>query len=275
MQDIRLSLEFFDHPKTEKLRRRLGLEGVISLLKLWIWAAKNRPEGNLSNMDIEDIEIAAEWTGKQGALHNALITLRWLDSDKDDAYRLHDWLDHNEWVADSVMRGDRARFSRMASTYPALYAKLLGEGRTSITRDEYLTLTKLTPVNEASTNDNGASTPSPSPAPSPVPAPVPVPVPSSTGDLSEKQKAAMMDSIIQRARMCLALMPKFANEPPKAEDLSWIVSLYQNVQYKGVNIYNEFVNALKWVNKKNIAIKDTRAFLIEWLEKVHNQRIQG
>ena len=64
--DIRIDGEFLDHPKTQKLIRRLGLEGLFSLQALWIWCAKNRPDGDLSGMDDEDIAIAARWTGNAG-----------------------------------------------------------------------------------------------------------------------------------------------------------------------------------------------------------------
>ena len=62
VSDIRLSVDFFQHPKTIKLERRLGIEGVKALLSLWMWDAQNRPDGVLSGMDPEDIEIAAGWT---------------------------------------------------------------------------------------------------------------------------------------------------------------------------------------------------------------------
>ena len=46
--DIRLSVEFFDHPKTVKLQRRLGVGAVICLQRLWIWTAQNRSNGVFS-----------------------------------------------------------------------------------------------------------------------------------------------------------------------------------------------------------------------------------
>lgn len=61
--DIRIDVEFFSHPKTVKLERRLGLEAVKALMVLWSWAARNRPDGDLSGLENEDIEIAAGWTG--------------------------------------------------------------------------------------------------------------------------------------------------------------------------------------------------------------------
>ena len=37
--DFRVSVDFFAHHKTKKLRRRLGYEGVVALLQLWAYAA--------------------------------------------------------------------------------------------------------------------------------------------------------------------------------------------------------------------------------------------
>ena len=45
--DIRISVGFPNPPKTVKLDRRLGFQGIRSLLALWTWAAQNRPDGNL------------------------------------------------------------------------------------------------------------------------------------------------------------------------------------------------------------------------------------
>jgi hypothetical protein len=59
--DIRLSIGFWDHPKTGRLIRRLGLQGAISLQILWLWSTQHRPDGVLSGLDAEDIEFAARW----------------------------------------------------------------------------------------------------------------------------------------------------------------------------------------------------------------------
>ena len=59
--DIRLSVGFWQHPKAKKTARRLGLEGIRSLQVLWLWSTQYRPDGNLSGMDWEDIELAADW----------------------------------------------------------------------------------------------------------------------------------------------------------------------------------------------------------------------
>ena len=101
--DIRLSIGFFDHPKIIKLERQLGLEGVIALMRLWLWAAQNRPSGALSGMDDEDIAIAARWNGEATAFKDVVTRLKLLDN-VGDVYHIHDWQEHNAWQPDAENR---------------------------------------------------------------------------------------------------------------------------------------------------------------------------
>ncbi|WP_297672191.1 hypothetical protein [uncultured Desulfovibrio sp.] len=110
--DIRLSVGFWQHPKTKKLARRLGLEAVRSLQILWLWAAQNRPDGNLSGMDWEDIELAADWQGEEQAFFTACLGA-WID-EIDGGYVLHDWAEHNPWQAEAEARSDAARKAALA-----------------------------------------------------------------------------------------------------------------------------------------------------------------
>ena len=88
--DIRLSIGFFDHPKTVKLKRKLGLEGVEALLRLWMYAAQYRPGGTFTNMAADDIEIAVRWAGQDSELVMTLLEVGFLERDG-DLYRLHKW----------------------------------------------------------------------------------------------------------------------------------------------------------------------------------------
>lgn len=93
-KNIRLSLDFFNHPKTLKLERRLGAKAVTSLLTLWCWAKVYRPDGDLSGLDDEDIEWAAKWNKtKKGELIPVLLDLRWLDK-TESGYVMHEWQGH-------------------------------------------------------------------------------------------------------------------------------------------------------------------------------------
>ena len=107
--DIRISVEFWEHPKTVKLERRLGLIAVKALTMLWMWAAQNRPNGDLSGLDDESIEISAKWNGTEPLLP-VLVELRWIDGDPGSRF-LHDWKDHNSWAASSEKRSDAGRLN--------------------------------------------------------------------------------------------------------------------------------------------------------------------
>ena len=196
-QDIRLSVGFPDHPKTIKLERRLGFQGIRSLLSLWTWAAQNRPDGNLGGandhattvqrpLDEEDIEIVAKWPGEPGLFVATLVMLGWLDQTT-HGYCLHEWQQHNPWVAAATDRGDKARFSRMAKTHPDIYKHLCEQGIHAISAEEFTRLKAdgclHGPRNDRSTDVresfnarstvvqpsfNARLTPSPSPSLSPI-----------------------------------------------------------------------------------------------------------
>lgn len=106
--DIRLSLDFFDHPKSKKLKKRLGLEGVMALLKLWAWTAGNRPGGMLTGLDAEAVELAADWDGEDGTFVSTLLDLRLLD-DADGTFAIHDWEDHQAYASKSEERSSKAK----------------------------------------------------------------------------------------------------------------------------------------------------------------------
>ena len=105
--DIRLSVGFWQHPKTKKTVKRLGLEGIRSLQVLWLWAAQNRPEGNLHGMDEEEIELAADWQGEEGLFFKVCSGM-WID-ETPEGFSLHDWEEHNPWQAEAEARSEAAR----------------------------------------------------------------------------------------------------------------------------------------------------------------------
>ena len=106
--DIRLQISFLQHPKTVKLRKRLGDGAVLSMISLWFFAAQNRPDGFLLGMDDEDIEIASNWNGDNGLFVKTLVNLRWLER-KDGVCQIHDWQENNPYVAETGQRSEYAR----------------------------------------------------------------------------------------------------------------------------------------------------------------------
>ena len=91
--DIRIDVGFLDHLKTVKLERRLGVDGVKSLVALWLWSAQNKPSGDLSDYSIEDIASYSSWKGKPEIFMEALVDLEWIDEESGKS-KIHNWHKH-------------------------------------------------------------------------------------------------------------------------------------------------------------------------------------
>ncbi len=78
------------HRKIKKLKRELKIktpQAVGHMVMLWLWAVDNAPDGNLSDIDPNDLAEAAEWSKPGSELVRALISAGFLDEDM----QLHDW----------------------------------------------------------------------------------------------------------------------------------------------------------------------------------------
>lgn len=106
--DFRLSVDYLDHPKIIKARRRFGDAFVIAHIKLIGFTAKWKPDGNLTGMDDEEIAIAAGWVGDAQEFVAALVELRLLD-EVDGSRQMHDWDDHNPFAATHAKRSEAAK----------------------------------------------------------------------------------------------------------------------------------------------------------------------
>lgn len=94
--DIRLAASFFDHPKTVRMERRCGLEGVVAVLRLWCWAATHRPNGSLHDLEPEEVETFAR--APQGWLQ-AATEIGFLERQESGNLALHGWTEHQPYVA--------------------------------------------------------------------------------------------------------------------------------------------------------------------------------
>lgn len=182
--DARISTALPSHPKTKKLIRRLGPAGGWSLVCLFVWAASNRSSGELSGMSDEDIELAADWSGEEGALVRELVQVRFLDGTTGN-HVIHDWAMHNPWASGAEMRSWKARWNAIKGHH--------GEGEADRLVPEYAAARNAS-SNADSTKAVGSqhaeivlakkcsSAPSPSPSPSPSPTPVSEPIGSGGAD---------------------------------------------------------------------------------------------
>lgn len=111
-KDFGISIDFFDHPKTRKLISRLGgYQGAVCLVKLWSFTAMSRPDGVLSNMSEEDVEIAAWWEGEPGVFVKTLLEVGFLDRHDDGRLAVHDWDEYNGPSAHASERSRKVRYA--------------------------------------------------------------------------------------------------------------------------------------------------------------------
>jgi hypothetical protein len=108
VNDIRLNIGFRRNIKVQKLHKRLGADGVLSLITLWAYTAEQYPLGKLHNLDADDVELAAMWPGERGVFVQTLIEIGFIDSKK-QGLELHDWEKHQAWVVGAPARSEKAR----------------------------------------------------------------------------------------------------------------------------------------------------------------------
>jgi hypothetical protein len=188
--DIRISCSFPEHYKTKKLMAIAGNAAPFSLICLWVYAARNKPDGFLDNMDNFDIEIASNWTGQPNQFFDALVKCKFLTV-ADEGYYLHDWEIHQPYASSAEERSAKARFSILARHNRDLHTKLKEQGVNGLSVSDYKEYTKrIRPENDSNTKTYKKLTPSPLPYPVPLPAPEPLPFPKDNNNHADFKKSA-------------------------------------------------------------------------------------
>jgi hypothetical protein len=106
--DIRLCIGWNRHPKIVKLRRKLGADGVLSLVNLWTYVGEQRADGIMTGMDDDDIAIVADYPGDSARFVSILAELRLIEKHGND-WAIHDWKTNNPWAAGHPERVEKAR----------------------------------------------------------------------------------------------------------------------------------------------------------------------
>lgn len=110
--DARLSLTLPTHPKMKKMKRKLGHAGPLGVIYLFLYAAAERPDGDLTGMTDEDIELAIDWDGAPDAFVATAAEVGFLDGTA-SSRRIHDWHDHQPWASGAKDRSDSARWAAL------------------------------------------------------------------------------------------------------------------------------------------------------------------
>lgn len=178
--DARISTSLPQHPKTKKLARRLGPAGPLACIYLFLWAAANRSDGDLSGMSEEDIELAVDWAGDAGAFVATMVEVRFLDG-QEGKYRIHDWTEHNPWAAGAEARSEKSRWAALCKQHGRREAaRMMPEyaERMRAASHESATGTTWAVPDSATGTPLADSGSAPSPLPSPLPIPDQKPTPS-------------------------------------------------------------------------------------------------
>src|SRR5690606_2476278 len=88
VKDVRIQTTLPAHPKTKRLLRALGTEAGWYLVRLFLWAAENRSDGDLTGITDDDIELAIDWPGAPMAFVEALASSGFLDG-SEQSRRIH------------------------------------------------------------------------------------------------------------------------------------------------------------------------------------------
>ena len=246
--DIRIDVGFFDSPKTMKLFRLLGNDGVVGLLRLWAWAAKHRPKGLLYGVLNCDIEQVAGWTGDEDEFVLGLVQAGFLDSlqDIDDDYQIHDWKDHQGYVYHSLERSERGRKAAEARWHKKPDAKSCNEHMPDDTSSTCSTMQRQN-----------------APTPSPVPNPVPDPIPDKeVNPVFKKPESKSKDSPSDRFKWYVA------------DHQQDIIDIGKELFLDLPTIVDEIVKMKTWVlaNPVKGNKKDWKRFVGGWLARVRDHK---
>ena len=101
-----------DHPKiyalVDRMKLRRNSEAVGIVVSLWLWAAKNAPDGDLSGFPERAIADAVGYSSSYAEkLCQLLVETRWLD-ETENGYALHDWVEYAPAIIDMYRRDKTA-----------------------------------------------------------------------------------------------------------------------------------------------------------------------
>ena len=159
--DIRLRLSFRNHPKTKKLKYKLGPEAVLSFIWLMMFVAESKPDGELDEMDETDIALAADWDGDAGEFVETLVAVRYLEN-RNGTYRIHNWRRNQPWAAGAEQRSEHGRKAAEARWKKEKGLKF--DKQPAPTKNQ-----QVTPKNHAPSKDGHAQCNAPIPIPIPIP----------------------------------------------------------------------------------------------------------
>ena len=87
--EIPVDSDYFDHPKTLRLKSMLGQEADVYPIRLFAWAAKYAPAGTIVESSPQ-IEEACKWRNEDGKLYHALVECGFIE-ETEEGLKIHNW----------------------------------------------------------------------------------------------------------------------------------------------------------------------------------------
>lgn len=115
--DCRLLSDFYSHPKTRRLLREHGAEGVVALQRLWLYATEYEPSGVFAGSSRELLADATGLANGGEDFIDHLVSIGLLDVDEEGTYAIHNWARRNPYcVHRDEIRAQKSRAGKASAT---------------------------------------------------------------------------------------------------------------------------------------------------------------
>lgn len=114
MASINVATNFFSHPKTRRLRARLGPGAVEALISLWCFAAEFHVSSGFLAESPEELAAIVDWRGDAAALISGFVAVGFLD-EVDGGLKVHDWEVHARHLVSYTERSRKMNSARWPS----------------------------------------------------------------------------------------------------------------------------------------------------------------
>jgi len=112
MPYLNLDLDYFDHPKTMRLVRLLGVGAELFPVRLWCYCGKfHYEDGRFEGYSPEEIESRAGWKGKEGLMLQTMKQVGYMERSAGH-WQMCNWNEHQGHIAKYRERGRQAAIAR-------------------------------------------------------------------------------------------------------------------------------------------------------------------
>jgi len=264
---------FLTHPKTLRFCGRMQDPNAVAyLLRLWTWAARSCPTGELAGMEPYEIEIAVQYRLLDGKCYAAMAAAGFIDEEETGApSRIHGWMERTGGA-----------IKRMAEE--AARKKLYRAHRDNECPEGCELCAKGVPQNERRTGDRRTvDVPADSPRTNPgQSADATQDKPTQTRPVQSRQDKTSPDKpSLSEKDSCAETAPPSSPPvlvfPVDGGDGSWGVSeamlAEHQAAFPALDVRGEYRRALAWVNAapgNRKTAKGMPRFLFGWLSRAQN-----